>query len=55
MDICGPNWNEGKKSANHFDNYQYLYSENLLSHHHHLHNIYHQCIAGEMTMDSQRW
>ena len=30
MDICGPNWNEGKNSANHFDNYQYFYSGNLL-------------------------
>ena len=24
------------------------------SHHHHLHNIYHHCLAAEMTMDSQR-
>ena len=30
MDICGPNWNEGKNSANHFDNHQYFYSGSFL-------------------------
>ena len=53
MDICEPNWNEDKNSSNAYDNCQYFYSGNLLSHHH-LHSIYHHCIAVEMTMDSQR-
>ena len=30
MDICGLNWNEGKNSANHFDNHQYFYSGSFL-------------------------
>ena len=30
MDICGPNWNEGKNSANAYDNHQYIYSGSFL-------------------------
>ena len=30
MDICGPNWNEGKNSANACDNHQYIYSGSFL-------------------------
>ena len=30
MDICGPNWNEGKNSCNAYDKYQYFYSGSLL-------------------------